>query len=173
MCWKDEWEAAIKNLRWAIIHIQRAQDSLEKRALRNRKTLQKLQYPSERKHVEELLKKNTEAVEKCTIMIDTLKKYQAALINLIETHGISRKATQKRQIRKNLTSQVSSTSQWQDWIKPILSYIREKDWTREDEIYKEFQERGVSREDIEAVLAQLVREGAIYTPRVGVYRRTW
>jgi Na+/phosphate symporter len=95
LCWKDEWEAAVKNLKWAIIHIQRAQDSLEKRALRNRKTLHRLKYPSERKRVEELLKKNTEAVEKCSIMIETLRKYQAALINLIETHGVSRKPRPK------------------------------------------------------------------------------
>ena len=146
---------------------------MEKRCLRNKITLEKLKYPSERKPVEERLKKNREAEVQCTVMIAELRKMQDQLRGLIETHGISRKATQKREIRKNLTSQISSTSQWQDWIKPILSYIREKDWTREDEIYKEFQERGASREDIEAVLAQLVREGAIYTPRAGVYRRTW
>jgi len=95
LCWKYKLEAAVKHLKWAIINIQRTQDSLEKRAMRNRKTLQKLKYPSQRKPVEELLQKNMEAVEKCTKLIETLRKCQDELITLIETHGISRKTRPK------------------------------------------------------------------------------
>lgn len=91
MCWKDEWEAAIKNLERAIVHIRRARDSMAKRIERNQKTLEKLRYPSERKNVEGLLEKNCEAHAKCVLLIDALKKHQEELRNLILTHGISRK----------------------------------------------------------------------------------
>jgi DNA replicative helicase MCM subunit Mcm2 (Cdc46/Mcm family) len=65
------------------------------------------------------------------------------------------------------------SAQWQDWIKPILSYIREKGLTSEEEIYKELQNQGASREDIDAALTQLMREGVIYSPKTGFYKCTW
>jgi DNA replicative helicase MCM subunit Mcm2 (Cdc46/Mcm family) len=65
------------------------------------------------------------------------------------------------------------SAQWQDLIKPILRYIREKGLTSEEEIYKELQNQGASREDIDAALTQLMREGAIYSPKTGFYKCTW
>ena len=65
------------------------------------------------------------------------------------------------------------SSQWQDLIKPILRYIREKGVASEEEIYKEFQNQGASREDVDAALSQLMREGAVYSPRTGFYKCTW
>jgi hypothetical protein len=54
-------------------------------------TLDKLKYPSERKPVEERLKKNRKAEVQCTVMIAELRKMQDQLRGLIESLGISRK----------------------------------------------------------------------------------
>jgi hypothetical protein len=65
---------------------------------------------------------------------------------------------------------------WQSWIQPILEYVTNKSltggWTSEEEVYREFLGRGASREDVEKAISQLIREGTLYTPRLGFLRKT-
>jgi HEPN domain-containing protein len=92
LCWKEEWEAAVKNLERAIVHIKRARDSMARRMERNIKTLEKLRQPSRRRPVEKLLERNREAHDKCVELVETLRRLQEELRNLIQTYGISRKS---------------------------------------------------------------------------------
>ena len=62
------------------------------------------------------------------------------------------------------------------WIQPILEYITEQTkqagWASREDIVNEFKKRGASEADVKQVLEQLEREGTIYTPREGYYRKT-
>lgn len=57
-----------------------------------------------------------------------------------------------------------------DKMKTILSIVGEKGVT-ETELFKSLLEYGIEREDAEQWIGQLQRDGVIYTPRKGVYRK--
>jgi DNA replicative helicase MCM subunit Mcm2 (Cdc46/Mcm family) len=62
------------------------------------------------------------------------------------------------------------------WIQPILEYITDQTirigWAEREEVIKEFKTRGAREDEVKQVLAQLEREGTIYTPREGFIRKT-
>ena len=102
MCWKQEWAMAINNLQMARIHIERAQEKLKKRQLRNERNLQRLKqnpkynYPSQLAPVEELIKKNRFAEQDCKDIIAELKERQAQLFRMIHVYGIKHSESPQR-----------------------------------------------------------------------------
>lgn len=62
------------------------------------------------------------------------------------------------------------------WIQPILEYITEQTaqvgWASREDVVNEFKRRGAKEEEVKQVLAQLEREGTIYTPREGFLKKT-
>jgi len=62
------------------------------------------------------------------------------------------------------------------WIQPILEYITkqtiEAGWASREDVINEFKKRGATEEQVKQVLAQLEREGTIYSPREGFLRKT-
>lgn len=65
---------------------------------------------------------------------------------------------------------------WQSWVQPILTYITDKTlsegWVREEDAIKEWVQRGATEDEVKSVIAQLIREGTLYTPRAGFLRKT-
>jgi len=61
-------------------------------------------------------------------------------------------------------------------IQAILNFIVEAQlmygWVGKEDIYAKFEKLGYSREEVEKVLSQLLREGTIYEPREGFVRKT-
>lgn len=102
MCWKQEWASAINTINWTIIHIERAQAKLHKRAEEKKKTIEKLRLKSdkwslrEKEKVKELMEKNLHGVFECKILIDVLRGHQEMLKHMIEDYGISRKGESAR-----------------------------------------------------------------------------
>lgn len=62
------------------------------------------------------------------------------------------------------------------WRQPILEYVVEKTvkegWAKEEDIYKEFKDRGATEEEIKLVLRAFIIEGTFYSPRPGFLRKT-
>lgn len=65
---------------------------------------------------------------------------------------------------------------WQAWIQPILEYVVtrtvEEGWAKEEDVYREFKERGAAEEEVKQVLGLLIKEGTLYTPRAGYLKKT-
>lgn len=65
---------------------------------------------------------------------------------------------------------------WQSWISTAVAFITEKTkvegWASHEQVHKEMEARGMTHEEVDKVVAQLEREGTIYTPRAGYYRKT-
>ena len=86
MCWKQEWAAAVNNLNWAILHINRAKTKLEKRSLND---LKKPLSPAD-------IDAAKKGLEKCKEIIASLEASQEELKWLIENVGLWRKDSPKR-----------------------------------------------------------------------------
>jgi hypothetical protein len=86
MCWKQEWAMAIGNLNHAIEHIERAESKLFKRLQRNKANLPK---SHDKKAVQTLIQKNSDAIERCIFLIVSLKEKQDTLFKLIHEYGIN------------------------------------------------------------------------------------
>jgi len=65
---------------------------------------------------------------------------------------------------------------WQAWIPTVLGFITEKTktegWASHEQVHKEMEKLGMTHEEVDKVVAQLEREGTIYMPREGYYRKT-
>jgi len=102
MCWKQEWAMAINNLQHAQEHIEKAQEKLHNRRLRNEKNLQRLtsskkhNYPCEIAPVKELIEKNRLGEQECKDVIAVLKQTQAQLFRMIHVYGIKHSENPQR-----------------------------------------------------------------------------
>jgi hypothetical protein len=61
-------------------------------------------------------------------------------------------------------------------VQSILNFIVETQlmygWVGKEDVYSKFEKLAYSREEIEKILNQLIREGTIYEPREGYVRKT-
>lgn len=97
MCWKQEWAHAINNMQKAIEHVEKAHDKLNKRLERNEVNLEKcIGDKFEIKKIKKRIEKNTEAIEGCKQIIESLKINQNLLFMMIHLFGISHSEDPKR-----------------------------------------------------------------------------
>lgn len=102
MCWKHEWAMAINNLNSAIAHVQKAQERLQNRLVKNRKHLERMKsskkynYPKMLAAVEVLIEKNLRGIEECGQLIADLKARQDQLFRMVHIYGIKRSETPQR-----------------------------------------------------------------------------
>ncbi len=102
MCWKHEWAKAINNLNRAIMFVERARESMQKRLLRNDKNLRRLQqnkkynYPGVLKPVQDRIQKNLRAIAECDQIISELKIMQNQLFVMVHFYGIKQPGGSQR-----------------------------------------------------------------------------
>jgi len=79
-------------------------------------------------------------------------------------------------MNKHWRLKVKAHLPWQSWIQPVLEYVTEKQRetgiVKEEDVIKEFINRGASEDDIEKAIRQLLREGTLYSPRPEFLRKT-
>lgn len=102
MCWKHEWAMAINNLNSAIAHVQKAQQKLQNRLVRNKKNLERMK--SSKKYnnpkmlapVEVLIEKNQRSIEECGQLIADFRARQGQLFRMVHVYGIKRSENPQR-----------------------------------------------------------------------------
>lgn len=102
MCWKHEWAMAINNLNTAIAHVQKAQDRLQNRLVRNNKNFERMKsskkynYPKMLAPVEALIEKNERGIEECEELIADFRARQDQLFRMVHEYGIKRSKVPQR-----------------------------------------------------------------------------
>jgi len=102
MCWKHEWAMAINNLNSAIGHVQKAQERLQNRLVRNEKNLERMKsskkynYPKMLAPVEVLIEKNQRAIKECGQLIADFRARQGQLFRMVHVYGIKHSENPQR-----------------------------------------------------------------------------